>query len=286
MYPLTSDKKFITGANMKTAVIFDSAGTLLKAYRVAKDVRKGLIVENVASTNMVLHNEGCALVALSTDSVDFLNQLDPGMTISAFLASSSIGLDVICRRTSCTAESIALAARGDSRATIGDMQDAVAAVKLKCKDIYYVNMGFVVDVPHGEIPYVLATGGRLFSGVKRLIQRLSDMGIDIYIASGDNRKSLTALARELNLPESRVYDALSPTGKKELVVKLREKYDRVMMIGDGINDQLAIEAADLGVLTVQQASPRPQILYDTADLVIDDITDVESVVRASIHKGE
>lgn len=271
---------------MKSAVIFDSAGTLLNVYRVAKDVRKGTIVENVASTNIVLHHQGCALVALRADSADFLGRADPSMTISAFIESSSIDLDIICRRSKCTTDRIASAALKDSQATIGDMQDALAAVKLKCKDIYYVNMGFVVDVPRAEIPYVLATGGRLFSGVKRLIQRLGDMGVDVYIASGDNRKSLSALARELGLPESRAFDALSPSGKKELVVQLREKYDQVIMIGDGINDNQAIEAADIGVLTVQQAGPRPQILYDTADLVIGNISDVERVVEESLHSKD
>ncbi|WP_424357201.1 HAD-IC family P-type ATPase [Methanocella sp. MCL-LM] len=271
---------------MKTAVIFDSAGTLLKAYRVAKNVRTGQITENVASTNMVLQHQGCALVAMRADSADFLDKLNAGTTISAFLASSSIGLDVICRRSKCTTDRISQAAMGDTQATIGDMRDAVAAVKLKCKDIYYVNMGFVVDVPHSEIPYVLATGGRLFSGVKQLIRRLGELGVDVYIASGDNRKSLSALARELGLPEARAFDALSPSGKKELVIKLREKYDRVVMVGDGINDHQAIQAADIGVLTVQQAGPRPQILYDSADVVIDNIRNVEEVISKRLPEGK
>ncbi|CAJ35171.1 HAD family hydrolase [Methanocella arvoryzae] len=271
---------------MKTAVIFDSAGTLLKAYRVAKNVRSGEIVENVASTNMVLQHPGCALVAIRADSADFLDNLDASTTISTFLASSSISLDVICRRSKCTTERIASAAKKDTLATIGDMRDAVAAVKLKCKDIYYVNMGFVVDVPRSEIPYVLATGGRLFSGARRLIQRLGELKVDVYIASGDNRKSLSALSRELGLPESRAYDALSPAGKKELVLKLREKYDLVVMVGDGINDYQAIEAADIGVLTVQQAGPRPQVLYDSADFVIDDIGSVEEVISRRLPEGK
>ena len=267
---------------MKTAVVFDSAGTLIRAYRVAKDVSRDRIIENVESTNMVMKSAGCALVALRADSVDFLNALDPSMPISTFLTASSMGLDVICRRSQCTVERISTAAMEDTRATIGDMQDAVAAVKLKCKDIYYVNMGFVVDVPHGKIPYVLATGGRLFSGVVPMVRRLDGLGVDIYIASGDNRKSLSALAQELGIPDSRVNDALTPPGKKELVTRLREKYDRVVMVGDSINDHLAIEAADTGVLSVQQEGKRPQVLYDAADFVIDDILEVERLVMENL----
>jgi Cu+-exporting ATPase len=267
---------------MKTAVIFDSAGTLLKVYRVAKDVRKGLIVENVASTNIVTLRQGCALVALKVDTFDFLDGLSPGMALSSYIRQANVGMDVICR-SHCTTERIAIATMGDTLATIGDMQDAIAAVKLKCKDIYYVNMGFIVDVPHATIPYVLATGGRIFSGVKPMIGRLSTWDTDVYIASGDNRRSLSALAAELDIPATQVYDALSPAGKRDLVLSLKGRYDRVVMVGDGINDRLALETADIGILTVQQEGPRPQALYDSADAVIYDITDVEGVIEKSLH---
>jgi soluble P-type ATPase len=268
---------------MKTAVVFDSAGTLLNVYRVAKDIRKGVIVENVASTNIVMLRQGCALVALRVDTFDFLDALSPEMSLSSYIGEARVGMDVICRSSRCTTERIATATLGDTNATIGDMQDAIAAVKLKCKDIYYVNMGFIVDVPHATIPYVLATGGRIFSGVKPMIGRLSTSDADVYIASGDNRRSLSALAAELGIPETQVFDALSPAGKRDLVLSLKERYGRVVMIGDGINDRLAIEAADVGILTVQQEDPRPQALYDSADAVVSDIRDVEGVIKKSLH---
>jgi soluble P-type ATPase len=268
---------------MKTAVVFDSAGTLLRVYRVAKDVLHGDIVENVSPTNMVTRREGCALVALRADSVDFLDGLRYELPISAYIEESGIGIDVICRASKCTSERIASAALDDVTATIGDIQDAVAAVKLKCKDIYYVNIGFVVDVPGHSIPYVLATGGRLFPGVRDVIRRLNDEGMDVYIASGDNRKSLSGLASELGLPDARVFDALSPTGKKDLVMTLKSKYDRVVMVGDGENDELAMAAADVSVLTVQQESPRPPSLYKAASLIVYDIADVGRVIEERLH---
>jgi Cu+-exporting ATPase len=271
---------------MRIAVVFDSAGTLLNVYRVAKDVRRGRILENVASTNMVVKDRGCALVALRADSSGFLEGLGPEMLLSACIAASCVGLDIICRGSECPAESITEAALADMAATIGDMQDAVAAVKLKCKDTYYVNMGFVVDVPHGSIPYVLATGGRIFGGVAPMIGRLQSSGIDVYIASGDNRKSLSSLARELGVPEAQVFDALSPSGKYGVVRTLQERYDRVVMVGDGINDQKALEAADIGVLTVQQEIQRPQELLDAADVVVTDILDVERVIEESLHNRD
>lgn len=268
---------------MKTAVVFDSAGTLLKVYRVAKDVRKGCIVEHIATTNIVALGRGCALVAMKVDGFDFLGSTSRERSLSAYIADAGIGLDVICRSTRCPVESVTAAALKDKTATIGDMQDAIDAVKLKCKGIYYVNMGFIVDVPHATIPYVLATAGRIFSGTKSVIRQLRSLGADVYIASGDNRKSLTALAAEIGVPETQVFDALSPAGKKDLVLSLKERYGRVVMVGDGVNDLQALEAADFGILTVQQEDPRPQALYDAADAVVCDISDVGLTVKESLH---
>jgi Cu+-exporting ATPase len=268
---------------MKTAVVFDSAGTLLNVYRVAKDVRNDRIVEHVATTNIVALGRGCALVAMKVDTFDFLDGLRPEMSLSAYLVETGIDLDIICRSTRCPAESVTAAALKDTAATLGDMQDAIAAVKLKCKGIYYVNMGFIVDVPHATIPYVLATGGRIFSGVKGVVRQLSSHGADVYIASGDNRRSLTDLASAIGIPETQVFDALSPRGKKDLVLSLKERYGNVVMVGDGINDLQALEAADTGILTVQQEDPRPQALYDAADVVVCDIREVGRAVKESLH---
>jgi Cu+-exporting ATPase len=236
----------------------------------------------VAPTNIVALGRGCALVAMKVDSFDFLDGSVPGKPLAGYLTENGIGLDIICRSTRCPAESVSAAALKDTAATLGDMQDAIAAVKLKCKGIYYVNMGFIVDVPHATIPYVLATGGRIFSGAKDLIRQLGSLGADVYIASGDNRKSLIALAAEIGVPEAHVFDALSPAGKKDLVLSLKGQYGHVVMVGDGINDLQALEAADLGILTVQQESPRPQALFDVADAVVCDICDVGRAVKESL----
>ena len=51
------------------------------------------------------------------------------------------------------------------------------------------------------------------------------------------------------------------------------------MIGDAVNDLPAFHAADFAVLTVQQRGRRPDILFDAADAVIEDIRDAEEIVR-------
>jgi soluble P-type ATPase len=268
---------------MKTAIVFDSAGTLLRVYRVAWDVKSKTLVENIVSTNMIAAGGKCVLIALRIDTIEYFEKADSRMAISDFIAGENVGFDVICRGLKCTSERIGASIALDRSATMRDIKEAIEAVKLKCKDIYYLNIGLVVDIANNMIPYVLATGGRIFPGAKETVEKLISGGVDVYIASGDNRRSLDALACDLGIDKSNVYDAVSPSGKMDLVVSLEEKYDLVVMVGDGINDQLAFQAADMSILTLQQEGMKPDVLYETADVIIDDIREVEGVVRESLH---
>lgn len=268
---------------MKTAIVFDSAGTLLKVYRVAWDVRKRKVIENVVSTNMITRDRGCVLIAFRADSVDFLKKGDPRTLISDYLERSGLGFDIICRGIDCTHEHISEAIARDGRASMDDLRQAIEAVKLKCKDIYYLNIGLIVDVPGGSIPYVLATGGRVFPGVGDTLKKIAAAGVDVYIASGDNRGSLMTLARDVGVAEDRVFDAVSPEGKMEVIRALKERYDRVLMVGDGVNDYLALRAADVGILSLQQEGIRPDVLFQASDMTIEDIREVEGIVAESLH---
>ena len=51
------------------------------------------------------------------------------------------------------------------------------------------------------------------------------------------------------------------------------------MVGDGINDISAFHKADYAVLTLEQKGRRPDILFDAADFVIEDIREVISITK-------
>ncbi|MDD1735976.1 MAG: hypothetical protein LUQ21_00740 [Methanothrix sp.] len=44
------------------AVVMDGAGTILKMYRVAKDIEKGIIMEGVITSELIMKKKGRALV--------------------------------------------------------------------------------------------------------------------------------------------------------------------------------------------------------------------------------
>jgi Cu+-exporting ATPase len=70
-----------------------------------------------------------------------------------------------------------------------------------------------------------------------------------------------------------------PRQKQEIVVSLKERYRKVIMVGDGLNDLYALRAADTGVLTVQQDSHPAKCLFDAADMIIKDILQLPEILR-------
>ncbi len=76
------------------------------------------------------------------------------------------------------------------------------------------------------------------------VAEFRSLGISTVILTGDNRQSARKVCKEVGADE--VISDVLPMEKADYVKALREK-GKVMMIGDGINDAVALETADVGI---------------------------------------
>jgi Cd2+/Zn2+-exporting ATPase len=96
------------------------------------------------------------------------------------------------------------------------------------------------------------------------LARLRAKGVErITLVTGDNAATARAVARELALDE--VHAELLPEDKVEAVRELRRRYDRVAMVGDGVNDVQAMNAASVGIAFGRKAT---DVALETADIVV------------------
>ena len=94
--------------------------------------------------------------------------------------------------------------------------------------------------------------------------RLQAMGLELRLLSGDRRPAVEHLAQRVGLGPQDVIADTRPQGKGQVIEHLRSQGRCVAMVGDGINDALALACADLGIAV----GTGTQIAQDTADLVV------------------
>jgi Cu+-exporting ATPase len=142
-----------------------------------------------------------------------------------------------------------------------------------------MNSGAIVNMADKCIEFAITAGGWPFDGAKEAITALHRLGVPTFIASGDRVTKLEKMADHLGIPRDRVYGVATPTVKAQIVNDLRQEYDRVLMVGDGINDLCAMRNADIAILTIQQPGERPEDLFKEADYVVKNVSEVVTIVK-------
>ncbi len=260
------------------AVVFDSAGTLLHMYRVAKDTVTGKYIDDIITTDLVSKKPNCGLVIMHTDP-DKIMSCQSTKRIYEFLTDNKIRIDLSCSSSPITLEDVDQCIKNDTRTSMQDIHDVVNVTKLKCPDVFYLGIGFIVETESQSILYTVSTGGRPFTNTPAVLDTLQSMKIDAYIASGDSMRNLENLARLVEIPIERVYDVATPQKKEWVIKSLKKQYDKVVMVGDGINDILALRASDLGVLSIQQTGMCPVKLRSEGDIIITDIKQIIKIIN-------
>lgn len=262
----------------KIAVVFDSAGTLLHMSRVAKHIPTGEYITNIPTTNIVAQETHYGLVILHTqpDKI-IISQSDK--SINDFLDDNNIKIALSCSASPITLDEVKNSIKNDHITIMQDIHDVINKIKNKCPDIFYLGIGIIVDIKDRSIVYTVCTGGRPFNNTLKALYTLHDLGIDTYIASGDSMRNLGILANLVDIPVDRVYDVATPKRKEWVVRHLQIQYDKVIMVGDGINDILAMRASDRAILSIQQTGTCSGKLYSNADIIITDILQIVEIAR-------
>ncbi|WP_276572785.1 heavy metal translocating P-type ATPase [Caballeronia sp. dw_276] len=95
---------------------------------------------------------------------------------------------------------------------------------------------------------LLAFGDSIKPGARDAIARLSAMGIQSVLITGDNAGSAASVAKSLGISPDAVYAQMLPADKARVISELKARTTgAVAMAGDGINDAPALAAADIGI---------------------------------------
>ncbi len=124
---------------------------------------------------------------------------------------------------------------------------------------------------------VIAISDKIKETSVQAIKEMQDMGIDLYMLTGDNEATAKAIAEQTGIKHYKA--EVLPQHKADFVKELQQQGKTVAMVGDGINDSTALATADVSIAMGKGSD----IAMDVAKMTIisSDLTKIPQAIRLS-----
>ena len=152
--------------------------------------------------------------------------------------------------------------------------------KLKIKDTHNLDYEELISqgcsilyiVSNQKVIGLIGVKDTIRTNIKTLLKKLNNLGINVIMLTGDNKKTAELIADELGI--KKVIADMLPNKKADFVKSLIKDNKKVLMVGDGINDAVALVNATIGV----SISDGTDIAVDSSDVILMN-NDLNNIVK-------
>lgn len=263
-------------AHRLDAVVFDKTGTLTHGKPVVTDIIALTTEERDVlslSAALELSSEHPLAEAIISRAQDEGVEPDP---VSDFMAVPGHGVEGSVSGIRVTLGNRALMAREGIE--IHGVDERVADLEHQGKTVMFVSRDM-------SLVGLIAVADTVKDESVQAVERLLQDGIEVYMLTGDNRRTAEAIGTKLGIDSDHVIAEVLPEHKAEVVADLQGVGRRVAMVGDGINDTPALARSDVGIAM----GTGTDVAMDTGDIVLmrgdprDVVTAIE-LSRATMRK--
>jgi Cu+-exporting ATPase len=129
----------------------------------------------------------------------------------------------------------------------------------------------------GKVKGTIAVADTLKEGAKEAIEELKKMGLEIWMITGDNRKTAQAIGKQLGI--EKILAEVLPQDKEKEIRRLQKESKVVGAVGDGVNDASMLATADIGIAM----GAGTDVAKETGGIILvkDEIGDVVKAIKLS-----
>ena len=250
-------------------IVFDKTGTITEGKPVVTDIITANNITEDELLKIAASAEKSSEHPLGEAIVRNCEEKNLGFyKVDKFMAIPGYGIEVIIENKDVLLGNIKL--MKDKSIDIENLD--IESDKLACegKTPMYIAV-------NNKIAGIIAVADILKENSAKAIKKLHEMGIEVAMITGDNKKTAQAIASQVGI--DRVLAEVLPQDKSSEVKKLQEEGKFVAMVGDGINDAPALAQADIGIAIGSGID----VAMESADIVLmrSDLLDVPIAIRLS-----
>ncbi len=241
---LIRDAESLETARKINTVIFDKTGTLTNGKPVVTDVVVGVSerrsVGKSENKNLLQlaaslekgseHSLAEAIINKADEEKVILSKVEKFKAIPGHGVEGTVGKEkvVLGNRKLMEKEGI----------KINDLE-------LKIEELEGQGKTVMMLAGNGKILGLIAVADTLKESSKEGVKRLQQLGIEVAMITGDNKRTAAAIAKQAGI--TKVLAEVLPDRKESEVRKIQSEGKVVAMVGDGINDAPALAAANVGI---------------------------------------
>lgn len=248
-------------------IVFDKTGTLTKGKPVVTDILSSMREEELLSlaASIEAGSKHPLSKAILQKAEGYQLVIDPAKEIQTL---NGYGMQGMCY------EKLVLIG---NRKLMEKEQIAVDTYLEQEKNLLMQGKTVIWIAYDTTVVGLIAIADEIKEESKQVVEALKQQGIDVIMMTGDNEITAQAIAKKAGI--THVIAQVLPDGKANEIAKLQEAGKQVAMVGDGINDAVALTKSNVGIAIGSGSD----VALESADIVLvkDNLEDVLQAIRLS-----